>query len=100
MPLFEAFHFVPHAQARVQHVDSFDDHVAISRRQLERELRPGSSTDHAGGKVDVEAVAGHRILLRSEWRTAPFLRSDRLRPVLEDWSLPPADIYAVYPQRL
>jgi DNA-binding transcriptional LysR family regulator len=30
---------------------------------------------------------------------ARYLRSGRLRQVLEQWQTPPADIYAVYPQR-
>ena len=30
---------------------------------------------------------------------AKYLRSGRLRQVLENWQTPPADIYAVYPQR-
>jgi len=46
------------------------------------------------------ALAGHGILLRSEWDVAPYLRSGRLRQVLGDWALPPSDIFAVYPERL
>lgn len=33
------------------------------------------------------------------WDTAPYLRSGRLRLVLTDWSLPPADIYLVFPSK-
>jgi len=46
------------------------------------------------------ALAGHGILMRSEWDVAPYLRSGRLQEVLADWSLPDSDIYAVYPERL
>jgi LysR family transcriptional regulator, transcriptional activator for dmlA len=45
------------------------------------------------------ALAGHGIVMRAEWDVARYLRSGRLRQVLEQWQTPPADIYAVYPQR-
>lgn len=56
------------------------------------------STNH--GEVAVEwAVAGHGILLRSEWDVAALLRDGLLRQVLSDWVDASADIHAVYPQR-
>lgn len=45
------------------------------------------------------ALDGHGILMRSLWEAAPMLRSGKLKPVLADWSLPSADIYAVFPTR-
>lgn len=45
------------------------------------------------------ALDGHGIILRSEWDVAPFLRSGRLRVLLEDWQLPPADVYIVFPTK-
>lgn len=45
------------------------------------------------------AMDGHGILMRSMWEAAPMLRSGKLKPVLADWSLPPADVYAVFPTR-
>jgi LysR family transcriptional regulator, transcriptional activator for dmlA len=45
------------------------------------------------------AQEGHGILMRSLWEAAPLLRSGKLRLVLPDWSLPPADIYTVFPTR-
>ena len=45
------------------------------------------------------ALDGHGILMRSLWDTAPYLRSGRLRLVLPEWSLPPADIYLVFPSK-
>lgn len=45
------------------------------------------------------ALDGHGILMRSLWESAPMLRSGRLRTVLPEWSLPSADIYAVFPTR-
>lgn len=53
------------------------------------------------GEIAVNwALAGHGILLRAQWDIAKYLRSGRLRQVLQDWQTPPADIHAVYPQRL
>jgi LysR family transcriptional regulator, transcriptional activator for dmlA len=52
------------------------------------------------GEIAVNwALAGHGIVLRAEWDVARYLRSGRLRQVLENWQSPPADIYAVYPAR-
>lgn len=45
------------------------------------------------------ALAGQGIVMRAEWDVARYLRSGRLRQVLEGWQTPPADIHAVYPQR-
>jgi DNA-binding transcriptional LysR family regulator len=42
---------------------------------------------------------GHGIMLRAEWDIAKYLRSGRLQVILEDYATPPADIYAVYPER-
>ncbi|MBO1111484.1 LysR family transcriptional regulator [Bordetella petrii] len=59
---------------------------------------PLSSND---GQSALEwALDGHGIVMRSEWETAAYLRSGRLRHVLPDWSTPPADIHALYPERL
>ncbi len=53
------------------------------------------------GEIAVNwALAGHGILLRAEWDIAKYLRSGRLQQVLGNWQTPPADIHAVYPQRL
>lgn len=45
------------------------------------------------------ALKGHGILMRAEWDLAKYLRSGRLQVVLPDYELPPADIFAVYPER-
>ncbi|WP_233855967.1 LysR family transcriptional regulator [Paraburkholderia sp. HD33-4] len=45
-------------------------------------------------------LEGHGILMRAEWDVAKYLRSGRLVQVLADYDTPPADIYAVYPERL
>lgn len=46
------------------------------------------------------ALDGHGIVMRSEWETAAHLRGGQLQEVLRDWATPPADIYALYPERL
>lgn len=52
------------------------------------------------GEIAVNwALEGHGILMRAEWDIAKYLRSGRLRPVLENYQTPPADIHVVYPQR-
>ncbi|MGV2861666.1 LysR family transcriptional regulator [Achromobacter sp. ESBL13] len=59
---------------------------------------PVSSND---GQSALEwALDGHGIVMRSEWETAAHLRDGRLREVLADWRTPPADIHALYPERL
>ncbi|CDG82975.1 LysR family transcriptional regulator [Janthinobacterium agaricidamnosum] len=62
-------------------------------------VRGRLSTNH--GEIALGwALDGHGILLRSQWDSAPYLRSGRLCAVLDDWNVPDADIYAVYPERL
>lgn len=62
-------------------------------------VRGGLSTND--GEIAVNwALEGHGILMRAEWDIAKYLRSGRLVQVLEHWQTPPADIFAVYPQRL
>jgi DNA-binding transcriptional LysR family regulator len=57
------------------------------------------STNH--GEVAVDwGLAGHGILLRSRWDTATDLQAGRLVHLLPEWEGSPADIYAIYPQRL
>lgn len=46
------------------------------------------------------AREGHGILMRAAWNIADDLRSGALEEVLPGWTLPPADIHAVYPERL
>lgn len=52
------------------------------------------------GEIAVNwALAGHGLLMRAEWDIAKYLRSGRLVQVLGNYQTPPADIYAIYPQR-
>ncbi|MCP3019101.1 LysR substrate-binding domain-containing protein [Cupriavidus basilensis] len=58
---------------------------------------PLSSND---GEVTLTwGLDGQGILQRAEWDLAKYLRSGRLVLLLEDYALPPADIYAVFPER-
>ena len=59
----------------------------------------GNLSSNDGEVVLKWALDGHGVLQRAEWDIAKYVRSGRLRLVLEDYALPPADIYAVYPQR-
>ena len=59
----------------------------------------GTVSTNDGESAVTWALRGLGILLRSEWNVAPYLRSGRLREVLSDWELPPADIHAVYPMK-
>ncbi len=62
-------------------------------------VRGPLSANH--GEIAVDwALDHHGILLRSEWDIAPYLASGQLEQVLPEWAGIPADIYAVYPQRL
>lgn len=69
------------------------------RRQETVKVR-GTLSTNDGETAVAWALAGHGILMRSQWDAAPYLRSGRLCAVLEEWTLPQADIYAVYPERL
>lgn len=44
-------------------------------------------------------IGGKGIAMRSEWDVADFIQSGRLVQVLPAWSIPPADIVALVPQR-
>jgi DNA-binding transcriptional LysR family regulator len=69
-------------------------------------LRSGGKTETvkvrgALGTNDGEAATGwalshHGILARSEWEVARHIAAGALVPVLPDWHLPAADIYAVF----
>ena len=45
------------------------------------------------------ALAGHGVIIRSEWDVAPYIRSGRLRALLPSWELPNADIYVLFPTK-
>ena len=59
----------------------------------------GALSANDGECATTWALDGHGIVVRSEWDIAPYLRSGRLRVVLEEWELPTADIYIVFPTK-
>ena len=59
----------------------------------------GALSSNDGATATAWAVDGHGILMRSYWDIAPLLHSGQLQRVLPQWSLPPADVYLVYPSR-
>lgn len=68
-------------------------------RQAETVKVRGTLSSNDGDVVLGWALDGHGILIRSEWDLLKYLESGRLQAVLPDWTLPPADLYAVYPAR-
>jgi DNA-binding transcriptional LysR family regulator len=72
--------------------------LASGRRAEAVKVR-GNLSSNDGEIAVTWALAGHGIVMRAEWDVARYLRSGRLKQVLENWKTPPADIHAVYPQR-
>ncbi|WP_431263504.1 LysR family transcriptional regulator [Roseateles chitinivorans] len=68
-----------------------------ARKETVKVRGPLAAND--GESVLAWGLDGHGVLVRSFWEAAPMLRSGRLRPVLADWSMPPADIHLIYPPR-
>jgi LysR family transcriptional activator of dmlA len=60
----------------------------------------GSMSSNDGEATLQWALQGHGVVVRSEWDVAHYLDGGALKRLLADWNLPPADIYAVYPERL
>lgn len=74
-------------------------HLSSGQRTETVKVRGSMSTND--GEIAVNwALDGHGIVMRAEWDIAKYLHSGRLQLVLENWQTPPADIYAIYPQRL
>ncbi len=68
------------------------------KQQTMVKVRGPLSTNH--GEIAVDwALAGHGIVLRSEWDVAAYLRTGQLVRILEPWVGNSADIHAIYPQR-
>lgn len=68
------------------------------QQQLTVKVRGRLATNH--GEIAVDwALAGHGIILRSEWDIAGELESGRLQGILAPWTGVSADIHAIYPAR-
>lgn len=74
-------------------------HLIRGRKQETVKVR-GALSSNDGETALIWALDGHGILMRSEWDVQAHLRSGALRVVLPEWSLPSADVYAVYGERL
>ncbi|TBW10285.1 LysR family transcriptional regulator [Azotobacter chroococcum subsp. isscasi] len=73
----------------------------LSRGKQSESIKVRGSLSTNEGEVALNwALEGHGILMRAEWDLAKYLRSGRLEEVLAEYETPPADIYAVYLERL
>jgi DNA-binding transcriptional LysR family regulator len=70
-----------------------------SGRRTEAIKVTGSMVTNDGDIAVAWALDGHGILMRAQWDIDKYLQSGRLCRVLANYATPPADIYAVYPQR-
>jgi len=59
----------------------------------------GGLSSNDGDIVLGWALDGHGISIRSEWDLAKYLESGRLKVVLPEFLLPPADLFVYYPSR-
>jgi DNA-binding transcriptional LysR family regulator len=59
----------------------------------------GTLSSNDGDIVLGWALDGHGIAIRSEWDLARYLESGRLKVVLPEFVLPPADLYVYYASR-
>ncbi len=82
-----------------EHERAFNNwQLTDGKEQVTVKVRSPLAVNH--GEIAVDwALAGHGIVLRSEWDIAADLRSGRLVRVLPEWAGSTADIHAVYPQR-
>lgn len=68
-------------------------------KQTETVKVRGSLSSNDGEVCLNWVLNGHGLMLRAEWDIAKYVRTGRLKILLEDYATPPADIYAVYPER-
>ncbi|HTJ91593.1 MAG TPA: LysR family transcriptional regulator [Pararobbsia sp.] len=69
-------------------------------RKLETVKVRGALSSNDGETALIWALDGHGVLMRSEWDVQTHLNSGALQLVLPEWSLPSADVYAVYGERM
>jgi LysR family transcriptional regulator, transcriptional activator for dmlA len=73
----------------------------LSRGKINETVKVHGKLTTNDGEVALNwALEGHGVLMRAEWDLAKYLRSGRLVQVLADYETPPADVYAVYLERL
>lgn len=107
-PTYLARHGTPRAPAELGRHNCISIHHGdeayglwrlTSGRRTEAVKVTGSMSTNDGDIAVAWALDGHGILMRAQWDIDKYLRSGRLCQVLENYATPPADIYAVYPQR-
>ena len=70
-------------------------HFTRGRRTETVKVR-GNLSSNDGGVVLLWALDGHGVLLRSEWDAGAHVERGELEVLLDDYALPPADLYAVH----
>lgn len=89
-----------HAFIAIRQDDSAQGVLSLRQGRRLESVRVSPVLATNDGEIAVQwALAGLGVVLRAEWDVARYLRTGRLRQVLEDWDAPPADIHAVYPAR-
>jgi DNA-binding transcriptional LysR family regulator len=73
-------------------------HFHRGRQEVTAKVR-GALSSNDGSVVLNWALDGRGIVMRSQWEVSEHLRSGALVRLLEDWTLPNADIFAVYLER-
>ena len=73
----------------------------FSKGDKEETVKVRGKLSSNDGQVTLDwALDGHGILMRAEWDVLKYLKSGRLIQILKEYETPPADIYAVYADRL
>ncbi|PLZ01467.1 LysR family transcriptional regulator [Burkholderia sp. WAC0059] len=68
-------------------------------KRMETVKVSGALSSNDGNTVLQWALDGRGIAVRSEWETSAHIARGELVPLLTEWSLPNADIYAIYLER-
>jgi DNA-binding transcriptional LysR family regulator len=93
---------VPHDLVRHNCLIVRQDDVAYGQWHFTKGTRTdtvkvrGNLSSNDGGVALLWALDGHGILMRSEWDAGRHVRSGELEVLLDDYFLPPADLYAVH----
>ncbi|CAM9265959.1 LysR family transcriptional regulator [Acinetobacter pseudolwoffii] len=73
----------------------------FSKGDKEETVKVRGKLSSNDGQVTLDwALDGHGILMRAEWDVLKYLKSGRLVQILKEYETLPADIYAVYADRL
>lgn len=96
---------VPHDLAQHACIVLRENHAAYGTwhftqgKRVEAVKVDGPLSSNDGNAVLQWALEGRGIVVRSQWEAADCLADGSLVPLLEDWSLPDADIHAIYLER-